>query len=154
MQIPYKFLGLTFGTFFTIACLILNLTYFIPVISFMPGVEIENLVNKVLQNDNGSLAAMVTIAILSLCLIIIILGSVFRIRKLKSLNIPLNKMDVFSMLFLFHLVIHPLICYSYWGARMHFRGDGQLIMLPIETFPISSFTFILFGLLIDRVKNI
>jgi hypothetical protein len=51
------------------------------------------------------------------------------------------------------MIIHPLFFYLDTAGDWHRAGDGQFIFGIAETFPISSMTFIIFGILTDLFQN-
>ncbi len=55
-----------------------------------------------------------------------------------------------SLLF---FIVHSLGFYIYWGAELGFKSDGQLAFGVINSFPTSSWAFIIIGLTIDIIKN-
>jgi hypothetical protein len=74
-------------------------------------------------------------------------------RKRTLINKPLSKGRLTLFMFAFYFLVHPLIFYIYWGVNLNFRSDGQLIFSAINTFPVSSISFIFFGLSIDMTRN-
>lgn len=63
------------------------------------------------------------------------------------------RIDLFlGYMFIQFLIIHPLVFYINWGIKLNFRGDGQLIFGIMDTFPISSLSFVGLGLITEIIR--
>ena len=62
-----------------------------------------------------------------------------------------NKFVIIAMM-LEYFIVHPLGFYIYWST-LNFKNDGQIIFGAIENFPISSFSFVIIGVIMDLVKQ-
>ncbi len=71
----------------------------------------------------------------------------------RNQNNPLN-LHRFLLYFGLQLIIlHPLVFYIWAFKNSSKSGDGQFIFGAIETFPISSVSFFILGIISDFLKN-
>jgi len=132
----------------------MTITYVIPIISILPAVYLEGLSSILVKNEPYSNVGKMTIIILTLIFTVYLIFSIFYIRKIKIKNNVVTKNTLILLMSIMYLIIHPLVMYIYWAIKYDYRDDGQLIFMAVETFPISSLFFILFGIILDITKNI
>lgn len=148
MKINPKYNGTIIGGIFTLGSLILTLTFVVPIISIIPAAFIESLVSKVVNNEPYSNVGKGTLLFITGLFIIYLSIVLIRSRKTNYSNSQIVLIMVIG-----YFIIHSLGFYIYWAISLNFRGDGQLIFAAVESFPISSFGFIIIGLLVDLFKN-
>ena len=148
------FLGTIIGIVFFTFSLFMTITYVIPIISILPAVYLEGLSSILVKNEPYSNVGKMTIIILTLIFTVYLIFSIFYIRKIKIKNNVVTKNTLILLMLIMYLIIHPLVMYIYWAIKYDYRDDGQLIFMAVETFPISSLFFILFGIILDITKNI
>ena len=151
--INLKHKGFLVGIIFTLCSLVLTLTYVVPIISVLPGLFFENIASALISNDPYRNVGKLTILFLSVFFIIIIILILFYIRKRSKQDLMLSKSEIIGFMFAIYFFVHPLVFYIYWGLILDFRSDGQLIFMAVDSFPISSFSFVLFGILLDWSSN-
>lgn len=143
-------LGVKIGIIFTFLSLLLTITIIIPAFSIFPGVIIELIAKGLVDNKPYSNVGQMTILLLASIFFISIIATIFYVRK----NSGLTKIRVVIIMLIFWLIVHPLVFYIYWGIKWEYRSDGQLILGAVETFPISSISFIIIGGIIDIVEKL
>jgi hypothetical protein len=90
-------------------------------------------------------------------LIILFLTTTYFFYKSFTRNIIENR-KISTVLFTIFLtlqllIIHPLFFYLDTSRDWHRASDGQFVFGIVETFPISSMAFIIFGVLTDLFQN-
>jgi hypothetical protein len=142
------------GIVFTFSSLLLTLTFFVPIISVVPGVIVEFLVARFADNKPYSNVGKVTIFLLRVIFIIALSIVLFKIRRTALREGRISKTKIAIVMTVMYFIVHTLGFYIYWGLALDYRGDGQIIFAAVDSFPISSWTFILIGLAIDGIKNL
>lgn len=145
--------GLLIGGIATLISLLSSRIFLIPMFSVIPGGIIELLASFMISNEPYSNVGKMTIFLLLLILLSVLTLSLRSIYQQTLNKIPVSITKIVFIMFAFYFIVHPLGFYIHWGINMNFRGDGQLIFLSVESFPISSFSFIFIGFFIDCVKN-
>ena len=153
MTDPKNYNGLLIGTIFTIVSLLLTMTFIVPMISVLPGIFFETLSSALISNDPYSNVGKLTILLLSITLVLTLVLFFINIKRTTAKNGTVSKGRIVLLMTICYFIAHSLFFYIYWGLELGFRNDGQLIFGAVKSFPISSFTFIFIGLLIDIVKN-
>ncbi len=148
MKINQQHNGTIIGGIFTLGSLLLTLTFFIPILSVIPGVYIESIISSIIDNEPYSNVGKATILTLVIILILSLIIILFKSRKTKFKN-----GHIFGIMVFEYFIIHTLGFYIYWATSLNFRSDGQLIFGAVTSFPISSFGFLGLGILIDMVKT-
>ena len=148
MTINNKYKATIIGGMFTIGSLILSFTYVVPIISLLPASYLELFVSIIVNNEPYSIVG-VTALVLNILILIIFVVIVF----MKSRKTSFDTSEVVKLMIIGYFIFHSLGFFIYWGTSLDFRSDGQLIFLAIKSFPISSFSLVLFGVLIDIVIN-
>lgn len=146
--------GLFVGTCFTAGSLLLTLTYIVPIFSVLPGVLFEKVAAALVPNEPYSNVGKLTIVLLAVTFLLVLGLFLRNIRKQVMNKRPVSKAWISVIMGYCWFLVHPLGFYLYWGIGLGFRGDGQLMFGAFESCMISSFAFIIIGLLIDRVKNV
>lgn len=145
-----KYIGLTIGIIYTLCCLLLVNTL-IPLLSVLPGILLGEFFSNFPGILSGKGVGRMATAILSAGIIIYTILCVKDLRKRVAANEPVTKTQITAFLFFFYLLIHPLGFYLYWGIALNYRNDGQLLLLGDRSFLYSSFSFMIFGALMDYV---
>jgi hypothetical protein len=145
--------GLLIGTIFSFGSLLLSLTFFVPIISVFPGVILESLASALVDNNPYSNVGKTTIVLTTILFLVVLFLALFNIRRITLKGVKVSKTRITLIMVLMYLIIHPLGFYIYWGQVLNYRSDGQLIFSAVESFPKSSWAFIVIGLIIDGVKN-
>ncbi len=153
MKIAKSNSGLVIGAVFTAVSLLLTLTFFVPIISVLPGLIFETIAKNIVNNNPYSNVGKLTILLLSIIFIAALVFSLIWIRKTVIKQGQISKGNIIVIMLIMYFIIHSLGFYIYWGLALNFRSDGQLIFAAVVSVPISSFAFIFIGLLIDKVKN-
>lgn len=153
MNIAKKKAGITIGALSTIVSLLLTATYIVPIIAVLPGALVESIVSNYVNNEPYSNVGVQTILILSLIFLIALIACLVWIGRLAARQGYNEKEQIIFVMIIMFFPLHSLGFYIYWGAVLDFRSDGQLIFSAIISVPISSFVFILIGLLIDLLRN-
>jgi uncharacterized BrkB/YihY/UPF0761 family membrane protein len=148
-----NFDGLIIGTLFTVASLLLTLTFFIPIISVFPGVIVEALAKEFVHKDPYNNVGKATITLLTILFVIFLLITLFKIRQTVLRDGKISKAKIAVPMTVIFFIVHSLGFYIYWGLVLNYRSDGQLIFAAVDSFPKSSWTIIPIGMIIDVTKN-
>ena len=144
--------GLIVGGLFTGCSFLLSFNSFVPVVSVLPGAFFELLARQLIVNEPYSRVGELTIVLLALTLGLVLIWALFNVRKQALVKRSLSKAKVAGILAAAYFPVHALGFYIYWGSSLGFRSDGQLIFAAINSFPLSSFAFVVIGLLLDYTK--
>ncbi|HEY5744911.1 MAG TPA: hypothetical protein VIU12_02435 [Chryseolinea sp.] len=153
MKEERNFDGLMLGIVFTFGSLLLTLTFFVPIISVLPGVIVETVAKGLVDNDPYSNVGKATTILLAIFFVIALSISLFKIRRTTMRDGKISKTKIAIVMTFMFFIVHSLGFYIYWGVALHYRGDGQLIFAAVDSFPKSSWTFIPIGLIIDVTRN-
>jgi len=145
--------GLMIGAIFTGASLCLTMTYIVPLISVSPGFIFESIAAGLVSNEPYSNVGRLTIKLLSVVFLLTLILCMLSIINKTEKSGQISQRRIIGIMAILYFIVHSLGFYLYWGIALHFESDGQLIFSSLISFPISSFAFILIGLLIDFVKN-
>jgi hypothetical protein len=149
-----KFTGTIIGLIFSLSSLVATWTFIIPFITVLPlSLFLENTFTN--GSNDGSysdigpsiLKAMWIIFIISLALYYI-----FAIIKVKLAK-PVTKLSFILFLTGQLFIVHPLLFYIDTSQNWDRASDGQFIFGITETFPTSSFSFVVFGILLDLIRH-
>ncbi len=157
----YNYKATKIGAIFTAVCLLLTLTFVVPVFSIIPGAFIESMVKLFVDNNPYSNVGMLSTILLGIIFIATLVVVLIKIKRASNRidptsaekEVSISTKGIILIMLLFYLIVHPLGFYLYWWSALDFRSDGQLIMEAIRTYPISSLSFIVIGYLIDIVKD-
>lgn len=145
-------LGLKIGIVFSVISFLMTFTFLVPIFSVIPGSFLIELITSVFINENvDNNIGKIVLIILSTIMIIFLLLVLKGIKKIASKQLLLNKTEIILIMIFFYFIIHPLGFYIYWALFLNFVGDGQIIFEAATSFPYSSISFILLGILIDLV---
>ncbi len=142
------------GLIVSVASFLATYTFIIPFITIIPlGATLENIFSSIFPNDEYSkigYSVIITLAVLGVLLTIFFFR--FFIRKLKRHElISSGSFILFAGLLQF--IIHPLGFYIHAAGDWSRAGDGQFMFGIVDTFPVSSLFFVLFGLGLDVLRN-
>lgn len=140
-----KYSATIIGLIFTLFSLISILLFAIPIISIIPIALPLELIFSNFVNDKY-LWISVTISLL----IIFILTSNLLYRKIKD-NISNRGFILYLTLQFF--VLHPLVFYIKLSSNWARASDGQVMFMIVESFPYSSWTFLILGILTDIFRH-
>ena len=153
MKIAKKNTGLTIGSIFTGASLLLTATYNVPIISVLPGILFENISENLVNNSPYSNVGRTTIVLLSTLFLLAMSFSLLWVKHETAKKGEISAGQVIAIMFILYFIIHPLGFYIYWAVALNFKSDGQLMLGATRSYPFSGLTFIFIGLAIDLVKN-
>jgi len=143
-----KFKGTKIGAIFTGINFLLTYTYFVPIFTIIPATQLESFLAYFIDEEPYSNAAIATICTLSILFLITISIVLKNLTKSKLLS---NK-KVITIMFVEYFLIHSLGFYLYWAFVLDFSIGHQKAFASLLSFPISSFGFVLIGIIIDLVK--
>lgn len=153
-MITEQYGGTKIGLIFTIINLLTTWTYVVPLITISPLIlYLENSFRDF--NNNESYYIIGPYILKMLWIIFITISAIFfsyvfvRIKYRKSIS----KVIFILFLILQAFIIHPLFFYIDTSQNWSRASDGQFIMGVTETFPISSFSFVFLGFILDLIRN-
>lgn len=149
-----RFRGTLIGLAFTIISMLLSFTFVIPIISVIPGVVFELISSVMVDNNPYSNVGELTVNILWFVFIFSISMILFFVYKKSKFGIIISNHFIFQSMMIMYFVIHSLGFYLYWANKLNYRSDGQLILVAVDSFPISSLAFLPIGLAIDFTVNL
>lgn len=152
MTLNKTYNGTLIGAIYTIISFALSFTILIPVFSIIPGAKIESIIASIIKYDSYSIVGKATTWTLFILFIASMAIISFIIRKTTKTN-NLSNEAVFVVMAMQYFIIHALGFYLYWGIVLDYRSDGQIAFASVSSFPISSFGFIIIGLIIDLAKS-
>lgn len=135
-------------------CLVSTLTFIVPLLTIIPAsVFLESFYKDYLKTDSYyEIVPMVLKSLWGIFLFSTVSFYLYCYSSIKK-NRNLKKSIFITFLILQLFILHPLVFFidtsSNWGRA----SDGQFIMGIIKTFPISSFLFVVFGLVLDVLRN-
>jgi hypothetical protein len=142
----YKRKGLIIGIMFTLGSLLCLLIPFLPMLSIIPGaIVVGPFIPGESSKDNVGAFSGGLIFILIITLFL----SLNWISKKTFKDKKVSAGQISALMFLFFLIVHPLGFYIYRSAAYGNISDSLMIFSVYNSFPFSSFSFILIGLLID-----
>ena len=142
------------GMVYTVICLLTILTFIVPMLTILPlALPLELLFSKIFGDGNYSKVGNCVL----LSLTIIFLGSIILFYKNFNRQLKLtHRISTQSFILFLSLqivIIHPLVFYLNTSKDWSRASDGQFIFGITDTFPISSFAFVIFGVIVDSFKN-
>lgn len=147
MKINQENNGKVIGGLFTLGSLLLTLTFMVPMMSMALGLLIEGFMLDVLGDRPRSTVGTATLVTL-LIILILSLGVILWLAKKKKLQTG----HLVLVMIVEFFIVHPLGFYIQM-ANSGFRIDGQTVLGILFSFPVSSFGFVIIGMLIDSVKE-
>lgn len=145
--------GLSIGAMFTLLSLLLTATFLVPIFSVLPGVFFEIIAQQLTSSEPYSRIGKMTVLLMALSLLVLLTLLLLIAKHMGFRNIPISRLRVASWMVLLYFIVHPLGFYLYWGLKLNFRSDGQLLFGAVNSFPFSSFSFLVFGCALDYVWN-
>jgi DMSO/TMAO reductase YedYZ heme-binding membrane subunit len=153
MKIAKHNSGFIIGAISTGISISLTATYIVPIISVSFGVIFETIAAGIVSNDPYSNVGLLTIKLLSVIFLFTLILCILSVINMAEKFGYITQRRIIGIMAIMFFIIHSLGFYIYWGVALHFESDGQLMFGALISFPISSFTFVLIGLLIDFAKN-
>lgn len=149
-----KFNATKIGIIVTVCSLISTLTFIIPLIAIMP---LSNFLEYIFKSHYGN----VEYSVIGECVLLTLTLIFATITFFYFLYVYLTskqhkKISSITLTFLFIIlffVVHPLGHFIDTSSNWSMVKDGQFIMGVINNYPISSFSFVVFGLLTDLIQN-
>lgn len=152
-----KYKATIIGSIITLFCLATTWTLTVPILTLIPiGLPLERLFS-------GGDYSKTAFGVLFYLIALFVLTGLWLYRKIKidfQANRELNTGRLILFFIIQFFIIHPLVFYIWAISNSADSSDGQFIFGVVETFPISSFAFVILGLVIDgitfkkAVKNI
>lgn len=150
-----KYTGTIIGLIFTLSSLAATWTYIIPFITTLPlSLILENTFTN--GTNNGSYNDIGPSILKTLWFIFIVslaLYYIFTIIKVKR-GRPVTKLSFILFLTGQLFIVHPLLFFIDTSQNWDRASDGQFIFGITQTFPTSSLAFVVFGILLDLVRQV
>ena len=151
VNIEGKYTASIFGLLFTAILFISTFTLVIPLLTLLlPGL-LEIIVSTIIGDSEHK---TILFSVLS-CLVII-----FIITTYSSFKVILRKKELLKKELIYYFTFQVFIIPSIFFYAETFRdgnwdraSDGQFFLGIIEVFPLSSFSFIIIGVIIDIIRN-
>jgi len=149
----YKYSATFIGLIFSLSSAIATATFIIPFITVLPlSLFLENIFksgnNNSSYNEIGPSILNTLWAILLVTSILFFLFAIFKLRRQKSIKL------LFILFLIMQLfIVHPLFFYIDTSQNWDRASDGQFIFGIINTYPISSISFIIYGIILDLIRN-
>ncbi len=144
-----KYPNTILGLIFTACCITSIFTWVLPVITVFPWAIVESALANTIGKEPYSKVGQIVIFILLSTFLISLLILYNAIQKGIQENKSVKTTTIIFMISQL-FIIHPLFFYIYWAIKLDYGGDGQLLFLIFETFPFSSFFFVIIGYAIDK----
>ena len=151
VNIEGKYTASIFGLLFTAILFISTFTLVIPLLTLLlPGL-LEIIVSTIIGDSEHKTILFSVIS----CLVII-----FIITTYSSFKVILRKKELLKKELIYYFTFQVFIIPSIFFYAETFRdgnwdraSDGQFFLGIIEVFPLSSFSFIIIGVIIDIIRN-
>ncbi|BDD06664.1 hypothetical protein [Aureibacter tunicatorum] len=104
--------------------------------------------------DSHDLISLIVVLVL---LSLFVLTTYYYLKKLLkegSEGKPFKVLGLWIYFILLLFIIHPLVFYIWSMIHSESAGDGQFIFGVIDTFPISSFLFVVLGATVDYFRRV
>ena len=143
------------GLIFTAVSFVATWSFIIPLLTLMPfGLTLELVFTDIFGNDPYSTVGNATLfSLLVLVLLTCFVYYRYLIRSSES-GVAFSKSRFILFLLLQMFLVHPLGFDIYGSLDWSRASDGQYILALYTTFPISSFAFLLFGFIADKVRYV
>ena len=149
-----KYKATIIGSIITVICFLSTWTFVVPFLTILPvGLPLELLFSGIFSDANYS--ATSTSVLLTLIGLFILTG-LWYYKKIETDKKEKYEFNTIRLIIFFTIqlfIIHPLVFYLWATMNSENAGDGQFMFGIIETFPISSFSFVIIGIFIDIFKN-
>ena len=139
------------GAVFTVVCIALTFTYLVPVFVLLPAATFYEGLAKAIapQSHVGKVSMQLLAGTFAMCMLPMLYSAWRTARK----GCVMGKGEIIGYMLLLCFIVHPLGFYAYWGFKLNYRMDGQIIFASVDSFPISSLFFVVFGFVLDTVAN-
>lgn len=137
------------GFIFGMISFLMTFTVVVPIGLLYLAIPIEYIASKVFEGS----WFLIGISTSSVFTLIFLLTSYYFFKKLSSNRNSNPKKWKETLIFFFfsiNLIIHPLFFYLSFAPTWSGLSDGQAIINLFKTFPVSSLSMILIGLIIDH----
>jgi len=148
-----KYNATLIGTVFTVLSLLSIVTFIMPMLTILPlAMPIEIMFRKLFKSGSYDVIGIyILLTLLLVFILVTILFYMYSLRQLrKKKEINLIYFTIFLVLQLF--IVHPLVFIIDTSRDWNMADDGQFIFGINLTFPISSMSFFIFGLILDTIK--
>jgi hypothetical protein len=149
-----KYSATLIGLIFTGVSLLLTFSFIWPMLTILPaGVFLETVFSGFFEKDPFDTignSVLITLFIAFLLAVFIFYRIIFR-QMAKE-----NKVKIRSLIWFFvilQFIVHSMFFYFDTSFNWSRAGDGQFIFGIIDTFPISSLSFVILGFITDVIKN-
>jgi hypothetical protein len=149
LKIEGKYTASIIGSLFTVTILISTFTLVIPILTLiLPGL-LEFIFSLIFGNSQFKI---IGISVLFSLVIIFILTtySLFKVILRKK---DLIKKELFTYFTLQVFIIPPIFFYINTSRNWESANDGQFFFGIYEVFPLSCFSFVVIGVIIDIIRN-
>lgn len=141
------------GLIFSVSCFLLYYTFIVPLLIMLPlSLTLEVVFKGIYPDQVYSKTGQGVVT--SLTIIFVTISVTFFtkiIRQIKDTQTyKIGQVILFMTLLLF--IVHPLVFYIDLSNDWSRASDGQFILSIGETFQMSSWTFIIIGIVIDSLK--
>ena len=142
------------GLIFTMTSFLCTWTFVIPMLTILPfGYTFEKLFSAIFVDASDSIIG--TYSMYSLLMLFLFLTATFYLifyrQARKQGRVNIKTFIIFLTLQIF--VAHPLLFYVYTSRDWSRAADGQFVLGIIDTYPYSSFIFLLFGIILDTIRH-
>ena len=151
VNIEGKYTASIFGLLFTAILFISTFTLVIPLLTLLLPGFLEIIVSSIIGDSEHK---TILFSVLS-CLVII-----FIITTYSSFKVIFRKKELLKKELIYYFTFQVFIIPSIFFYAETFRdgnwdraSDGQFFLGIIEVFPLSSFSFIIIGVIIDIIRN-
>lgn len=142
------------GLIFTVICFLGTWTFVLPFMIIMPtGLMVESYFNSYYGPVPFDYIGQAAIVTLSSLFIVTTFLYYLLVRVQVKRNNEIVKGVFIGYLVLELFIIHPLFFYIWLSQDWNMAGDGQMMFSIMETFPFSSVTFVVIGLLVDLLTR-
>lgn len=142
------------GMVYTVICLLSILTFIIPMLTILPlALPLEFFYSKIFGDGDYSKIGNCVFLSLTIILFISIILFYKDFKRQTKLTHRISSGSFIVFLSLQLIIIHPLVFYLNASKDWSRASDGQFIFGITHTFPISSFAFVIFGVIVDSFKN-
>lgn len=143
-----KNLGLKIGGIFSIVSFLFSLTMVIPMFTVYPSVFLEQRIYSVYPNLTNLNSGFIKILFFVILFLLALFFTLKRIEKSVNENRKLKTPEIIVLMLIFYLIVHNLGYYIFLGINS-FPSDALNMLSAIITFPFSSISFVLIGLMMD-----
>lgn len=143
-----KNLGLKIGAIFSIISLLLTITVAVPMFSVFPSEFLNMGISGIFPSLSHENTGIITILILSAIFASSLIFTLRKVKKSAEEKRSFNASGVVVVMLVFYLIVHNLGYYILLGIS-NFPIDALNTIMGVVSFPFSSLSFVLLGLLMD-----